>query len=97
MTSEPDDPRDRETSAVALIFHMHDAAWEDRLVKLLQDADMETFRTKLIAEHKRRLDEFNAWYPGECERIKEQSLLQKDAQPAPGSIAAEDMNASNDE
>jgi hypothetical protein len=54
------DGANKAALAVAHIFHVHDVEWSDRLIELLRDADMEAFRTKLLAEHQRRLDAFEA-------------------------------------
>jgi hypothetical protein len=54
------DGANKAALAVAHIFHVHDVEWSDRLIELLRDADMEAFRTKLLAEHHRRLDAFEA-------------------------------------
>ena len=48
--------------AVAHIFHVIDIEWQDNLIELLRDADMEAFRTMLLAEHQRRLDAFEKKY-----------------------------------
>ena len=47
---------DSATLAVVQVFQVADSEWSDRLVELLRDANMESFRTKLLAEHKRRRD-----------------------------------------
>jgi hypothetical protein len=47
---------DNAALAVAQVFQIADSEWSDRLVELLRDADMDSFRTKLLAEHKRRMD-----------------------------------------
>jgi hypothetical protein len=47
---------DNAALAVAQVFKVADSEWLDRLVELLRDADMESFRTKLLAEYKRRRD-----------------------------------------
>jgi hypothetical protein len=47
---------DNAALAVAQVFQIADSEWSDRLVELLRDADMDSFRTKLLAEHKRRRD-----------------------------------------
>ena len=49
---------DNAALAVAQVFQVRDFEWLDRLVELLRHADMESFRTKLLAEHKRRSEEF---------------------------------------
>jgi hypothetical protein len=50
---------DNATLAVAQVFKVADSEWLDHLVDLLRDADMESFRTKLLAEYKRRRDAFS--------------------------------------
>jgi hypothetical protein len=47
---------DKAALAVAQVLQVVDTKWSDRLVELLRDADMDSFRTKLLAEHKRRMD-----------------------------------------
>ena len=47
---------DKAALAVAQVLQVVDMEWSDRLVELLRDADMDSFRTKLLAEHKRRMD-----------------------------------------
>jgi hypothetical protein len=47
---------DNAALPVAQVFQIADSEWSDRLVALLRDADMDSFRTKLVAEHKRRMD-----------------------------------------
>jgi hypothetical protein len=51
---------DKAALAVAHVFRVHDIEWQDHLIELLRDADMEAFRTLLLAEHQRRLDAFTA-------------------------------------
>ena len=51
---------DKAALAVAHVFWVHDIEWQDRLIELLRDADMEAFRALLLAEHQRRLDAFTA-------------------------------------
>ena len=51
---------DKAALAVAHVFRVRDIAWQDRLIELLRDADMQAFRTLLLAEHQRRLDAFTA-------------------------------------
>jgi hypothetical protein len=48
--SEPDNA----ALAAAQVFQVADSEWSDHLVELLRDVDMDSFRTKLLAEHKRR-------------------------------------------
>jgi hypothetical protein len=55
---------DNAALAVAQVFQVRDFEWLDRLVELLRHADMESFRTKLLAEHKRRSEEFYSEHPG---------------------------------
>jgi hypothetical protein len=57
MTNDP------ISKAVALIFQVHDTDWCDALVACLRNADMDAFRTALIAEHERRWEEFYAKHP----------------------------------
>jgi len=59
---------DSATLAVKQIFQIPDSEWSDRLIELLRHADMESFRTKLLTEHKRRWDDFDLKFPGERER-----------------------------
>jgi hypothetical protein len=47
---------DKAALAVAQVFQVVDTEWSDRLVELLRDADIDSFRTKLLAERKRRMD-----------------------------------------
>ena len=47
---------DKAALAVAQVLQVVDTEWSHRLVELLRDADMDSFRTKLLAEHKRRMD-----------------------------------------
>jgi hypothetical protein len=47
---------DNAALAVAQVFQIADTEWSDRLVALLRDADMDSFRAKLLAEHKHRKD-----------------------------------------
>ena len=54
------DGTDKAAQAVAHGFRVHDIEWQDHLIELLRDADMEAFRTLLLAEHQRRLDAFTA-------------------------------------
>jgi hypothetical protein len=54
------DGTDKAALAVAHVFRVHDIEWQDHLIELLRDADMEAFRTLLLAEHQRRLDAFTA-------------------------------------
>ena len=82
---------DAAALAVAQVFVVCDSEWSDRLVELLREADLDDFRVKLLAEHKRRLDEFYLRFPGERERSERERTERKT------SIAAEDLNASNDE
>ena len=58
--SQMSDERDKAALAVAHVFRVHDIEWQDHLVELLRDADIEAFRTLLLAEHQRRLDAFTA-------------------------------------
>ena len=54
------DGANKAAQAVAHVFRVHDIGWQDRLIELLRDADMEALRTLLLAEHQRRLDAFTA-------------------------------------
>jgi hypothetical protein len=47
---------DKAALAVAQVFQIADSEWTDRFVELLRHADMDFFRTKLLAEHTRRMD-----------------------------------------
>ena len=58
--SRMSDGTDKAAQAVAHVFRVHDIEWQDHLIELLRDADMEAFRTLLLAEHQRRLDAFTA-------------------------------------
>ena len=58
--SRMSDGTDKAALAVAHVFRVHDIEWQDHLIELLRDADMEAFRTLLLAEHQRRLDAFTA-------------------------------------
>ena len=51
---------DKAALAVAHVFRVHDIEWQDHLIERLRDADMEAFRTLLLAEHQRRFDAFTA-------------------------------------
>ena len=39
---------DNAALAVAQVFQVADSEWSDRLIELLRDADMDSFRTKLL-------------------------------------------------
>jgi hypothetical protein len=58
--SQMSDGTDKAALAVAHVFRAHRIEWQDHLIELLRDADMEAFRTLLLAEHQRRLDAFTA-------------------------------------
>ena len=58
--SQMSDGANKAALSVAHVFRVHDIEWQDHLIELLRDADMEAFRTLLLAEHQRRLDAFTA-------------------------------------
>lgn len=49
--------------AVALIFQVDDTDWSDAFVECLRNADMNAFRSALVAEHTRRWEEFYDKHP----------------------------------
>ena len=45
QASPMSDGTDKAALAVAHVFRVHDIEWQDHLIELLRDADMEAFRT----------------------------------------------------